>query len=182
MVDPSGHWSIWNTIAVIVAIVVVVAIVAVCVLQPELIPAIGAAISAVAAKAGNAIQQVGTKVADKLPVIQKARNAASNVVRNVDKGEKIKDIANELKSLTYKTGNEQALVKLQNGTRAIISGTSKGINFATNQISLLYAHTHPFGTGAIVPSSADFQALTALGQKSSYLLADGQLIKFFAKE
>lgn len=179
MTDSSGLWPKWATI--LIAVVIIAAIVVVCVVQPELIPAIGTAICALASKVANVAQVVVTKVADKLPVIQKTSDKALNVVRNINKGEKIVNITNELKSLTYETGNEQALVKLQNGTRAIISGSEKGINFSTNQITKLFAHTHPFGTGASVPSNADFNALSQLGQKSSYLLVDGEIIKFFPK-
>lgn len=48
MSDPSGHWSIWDTLLAVVVVVAVVATVAICIVQPELIPAAIAGVAALA--------------------------------------------------------------------------------------------------------------------------------------
>ena len=67
--------------------------------------------------------------------------AKMKVVRYVKRGEKISDIINEGKGLTFSTGNEHALVKLSDGRRAIVSGNTHGISFEAGQVELIYAHT-----------------------------------------
>ena len=104
--------------------------------------------------------------------------AEMTVVRTIGRGEKIADIINEAKGLTFGTGNEHALVRLANGERALVSGGEGGINFAESQITRLYGHTHPFQFNATGPSMADRAAVQSLGQRSSWLLEHGQLFKF----
>jgi RHS repeat-associated protein len=99
-------------------------------------------------------------------------------VRAISHGEKLSGIANDLKQLTFSTGNEHALVKLASGQRAIVAGGPGGINFAEGQISRLYAHTHPFQSLATGASAADRMTIQALGQRSSFLLEHGNIIKF----
>jgi hypothetical protein len=81
-------------------------------------------------------------------------------------------LINEGKALTFTTGNEHALVKLANGTRALVSGGPGGINFAPGQVTRIFGHTHP--TNAL-PSAADAAALTILGQSKQYVLHGGQV-------
>ncbi len=102
------------------------------------------------------------------------------VHRNIQKGEKIADIIDEAKALTFSSGNEVALVKLANGNRALVSGGSSGITFGDGQITRIFGHTHPFHVPPTGPSAFDDQALQILGQRSSYILEHGDLIKFTA--
>ena len=125
-------------------------------------------ITAATANATIAARATGTK-------------APMALVRNVDRGERVTDLFNEIKSLQWRTGNEHAIVKLANGDRAIVAGGPNGIEFADGQIAMLYAHTHPYdAVGLARPSPDDFQALRALGQSSSWLLERGQLVRFWA--
>ncbi len=108
-----------------------------------------------------------------------ADSAPMSVVRTIQRGERVANLIDEVKSLTYETGNEHAIVKLANGDRAIVSGGPKGIDFAPNQIQRLYGHSHPYEYAPTGPSGADVSALQSLGQMSSYLLEHGELVKFF---
>jgi hypothetical protein len=101
-----------------------------------------------------------------------------SVVRIIRRGEKLSDIMNEAKSLTFETGNEYALVKLANGERALVSGGPGGIDLAEGQITRLYGHTHPYQFNACGASAADRAAVRSLGQRSSWILERGQRIKF----
>jgi RHS repeat-associated protein len=103
---------------------------------------------------------------------------AMQVVRVIQRSEKVTDLIMELKSLTFQSGNEHAVVRLATGGRAVVSGGEKSIDFG-NKITRLFAHTHPYHLGATGPSAADSLALKALGQRSSYLLEHGSLTKFF---
>jgi RHS repeat-associated protein len=100
------------------------------------------------------------------------------VVRAIGKGERVADLINEAKTLTYTTGNEHAVVTLADGTRAIVSGGEGGITFAEGQVTRIFGHTHPYQLPPTGPSGADFAALELLGQRSSYVLEHGQLIRF----
>lgn len=84
----------------------------------------------------------------------------------------------KLHLLAWTTGNEHALVTLANGQRAFVSGGAGGINFAPGQINRLFGHTHPFQFNFTGPSNVDRAAIRALGQRSSWVLDHGQLIKF----
>jgi len=87
------------------------------------------------------------------------------------------DLLNELKQLTFTGGKEHAIVKLSNGKRVIVSGAHKAIQLSED-VNYLYVHTHPYDVNALGPSGADYNALKALGQASSYLLEHGSLSKF----
>ncbi len=99
-------------------------------------------------------------------------SARMSVVRTIAKGEKIDDLMNDLKGLTFTTGNEHAVVTLANGERAIVSGGPGGITFEQGQIRTLFGHTHPTSAP---PSSADAKALTQLGQSKQYVLHGGEI-------
>jgi RHS repeat-associated protein len=102
------------------------------------------------------------------------------VIRTIKKGESIADLANEAKAITFQTGNEVAAVKLANGQRALVSGGPGGIQL--QGVTRVYGHTHPFGNvGPVVPSASDVSALQSLGQRSSYILERGQVLKFGVK-
>ena len=100
-----------------------------------------------------------------------------NIVREINRGEKIVDLINELKALTFEDGIEYAVVKLNNGHRYIISGGETGI--ILKDVSVLYAHTHPFQFGATGPSTGDIDTLIALGQMFSYLIEHGDVYRFY---
>jgi hypothetical protein len=101
------------------------------------------------------------------------------VVRTIQRGEKLSDIINEGKALTFETGNEHALIKLATGERALVSGGPGGINFAEGSVSRIFGHTHPYGTAAVGPSGLDRLALQRLGQGSSWLVEGGTITKFW---
>ncbi|AFD06129.1 RHS repeat-associated core domain-containing protein [Solitalea canadensis] len=118
----------------------------------------------------------GTQIAEELVVASGAGGETLPMVveRMIMKGEKIADIINEAKGLTWTTGNEYALVTLQNGERALVSGGPGGISFKTNQIIRLFGHTHPTSAG---PSSADFVAVKLLNQSKQYVFHGGNITR-----
>jgi hypothetical protein len=105
-------------------------------------------------------------------------SAPATIVRVIRPGEKIADIVAEGKALTFATGNEHALVSLANGERVIVSGGPTGIDLSALNVRSLIGHSHPYHLAPTGPSPADFNALEALGQRSSYLLEHGTLTKF----
>lgn len=96
----------------------------------------------------------------------------------INPGEKIADIVNEAKTLTFQTGNEHALVTLASGQRALVSGGPGGISFGQGQITRLFGHTHGYQFAGAGASGADRAAISALGQRSSWILERGSLFKF----
>jgi hypothetical protein len=100
--------------------------------------------------------------------------------RIICKGEKIVDIVDEVKSLTYQTGKEHAVVKLADGSRAIVSGGRGSIRFPAGSIQRIFGHSHVYDKLTTGPSSVDIGALEKLGQATSYLLEHGELYKFTA--
>jgi hypothetical protein len=94
------------------------------------------------------------------------------VERVIQSGEKVADLINEAKALTFTTGNEYAVVTLANGQRALVSGGPGGIKFAEGSISQIFGHTHP--TNAL-PSAADAEALRTLGQSKQYVFHGGEV-------
>ena len=101
-----------------------------------------------------------------------ASSAQASVVRIIQPGESIADIINEAKGLTFSTGNEHALVALENGDRALVSGGEYAIAFDELPISRIFGHTHP--TNAL-PSQADVDALGQLGNSKQYVFHGGQI-------
>lgn len=100
--------------------------------------------------------------------------APMRVVRIIRRGERIADIVNEGKALTFTTGNEHALVKLATGERALVSGGPGGILFAPGQVTIIFGHTHPTSAP---PSAADSEALRSLGQSQQTVYHGGQVTK-----
>jgi RHS repeat-associated protein len=95
------------------------------------------------------------------------------IVRTIGRGERLADIINEGKSLTFETGNEHAVVTLANGERALVSGNPYGIRFG-DQITRIFGHSHPYQfTNAVGASAVDRAAIQALGQRSSWLAERG---------
>jgi len=80
---------------------------------------------------------------------------------NIQHGEKVEDLINEAKALTFTTGSEHALVTLAAGTLASVSGGPGGIIFASGQIIKIFGHTRV--TNAL-PSAPVAAALKALGK------------------
>ncbi len=104
----------------------------------------------------------------------------ASIIRNINKGEKIADLMTEAKGITFSTGNEVAAVSLQNGQRTLVQGGSAGIsNLEALGVRRVLGHTHPYGgAGPVVPSAGDFNALQQLGQRHSYIIERGQVIRF----
>ena len=130
---------------------------------------------------GGALTSLGLKGGTKVATTAVSSGAGvageMAVVRTIQKGEKVADLINEGKSLTFATGNEHALVKLASGERALVSGNQFGINFGT-KVNRIYGHTHPFQFPASGVSAVDRAALRELGQRSSWLFEHGDMIKF----
>jgi len=103
------------------------------------------------------------------------------VLRTIQRGEKIADIMEEAKGITFTTGNEVALVKLASGERALVTGGSGGITWSEGEVTRLFGHTHPYDVPPTPPSDFDVQALQQLGQRNSYILQHGELMKFGVK-
>lgn len=99
-------------------------------------------------------------------------SAPATIVRTIQQGEKIADIVNEAKALTFQTGNEHAVVTLANGQRALVSGGPGGIRFEAGAITRIFGHTHPTGAPA---SAADFEATAQLGQSKQYVFHGGEV-------
>jgi RHS repeat-associated protein len=93
------------------------------------------------------------------------------VEKILPQGSKIADIINDVKGMTWATGNEHAVVRLANGQKAIVSGGSGGIQFQIGQIKTLFGHTHPTFAP---PSLADYNALKILGQSKQYVIHGGE--------
>jgi hypothetical protein len=102
------------------------------------------------------------------------------LVRTIRRGEKLADIFEEVKALTYVFDSEHALVELASGERAIASGERYGI-YLGRGITRLYAHTHPYSDPSRAgPSDTDRLALRRLGRSFSYLLEHGDITRFRA--
>ena len=102
-----------------------------------------------------------------------------SIVREIKKGEKIQDIIDELRKLTYMDTVEHAVVTLKDGTRVIVSGGEHGISLS-DDVKRVIGHTHPHHHQKLGPSQGDKDALKQLGntdkggQRSSYLIEGGQ--------
>ncbi len=104
------------------------------------------------------------------------RNA--KFVREIKKGEKISDLIDEAKGITYIEDVEAAVIQLQNGSRYLVTGGRHGINLPSNTAKI-YGHTHPRVMGGVnTPSEGDRRALDLLdggnGQSKTYIFHDGQ--------
>jgi RHS repeat-associated protein len=120
-----------------------------------------------AAKARQIVKSGGIIVGDGGQYV-----SAMNVVREINKGEKVADLIELAQSRTMATGLEHAIVKLgpnsvAPGARVLVSGGPHGITFSAGEITTLFGHTHPYVTGA---SKADFQALRILNQSKQYII------------
>jgi RHS repeat-associated protein len=99
------------------------------------------------------------------------------VVRQIQRGEKLADIVNEMKALTWTTGVEHAIISLRDGARMIVSGGPSGIILGNLPVRRIILHTHPYGVKG-GPSPMDFLALRKLRQTKSYILEAGETILF----
>ncbi len=102
------------------------------------------------------------------------RTLPMKIEKILPQGSKVADIINDIKGMTFMTGNEHAVVRLANGQKAIVSGGPGGIFFQKGQIKTLFGHTHPTSAP---PSKADFDALKHLGQSKQYIFHGGQVSK-----
>ncbi|MDX1934228.1 MAG: hypothetical protein SFU56_16630 [Capsulimonadales bacterium] len=71
-----------------------------------------------------------------------------------------------------------AVISLNGGGRAIVSGGHDGIEFSKGTVRRVIAHTHPFSVHATGPSIRDLKALKHFGQKHSYVIERGVLTRF----
>jgi RHS repeat-associated protein len=97
--------------------------------------------------------------------------APMQVFRIIQKGEKLDEVINEAKALTWTTQNEHAVVTLASGERALVSGGSGGIKFAEGQVQRIFGHIHPTNAP---PSAADAAAIKSLGQSKQYVFHGGE--------
>lgn len=93
------------------------------------------------------------------------------VEKIIPQGSKIKDTVNDVKGMTWVTGNEHAVVRLTSGQKAIVSGGPGDISLKSGQIKTLFGHIHPTNAP---PSSRDYEALKALGQSKQCVIHGGQ--------
>lgn len=87
----------------------------------------------------------------------------------------------ELKASTFLQNVEFAVVRLSDGRRALVSGGRDGIAFPAGMVQRIVLHTHPYSVGSAGPSAGDVAALRALGQRYSFILEKGQIIRFYAR-
>lgn len=108
-----------------------------------------------------------------MPVSSSAggRTLPMTVQKIIPQGSRISDIVNDVKGMTWMTGNEHAVVRLASGQKAIVSGGPGGISFRQGQIKTLFGHTHPT---TAPPSLGDYNALRILGQSRQYVIHGGQ--------
>ena len=110
----------------------------------------------------------------------------ATAVRQIARGEKVVDLTNELKRLTFQSrtpefpvGLEHAIVSKMDGSRWLVSGGQEGIDFANiSDFKRLIVHSHGRPTG---PSrNADFPFLINNIQKSSFIveLGNPKIIRF----
>jgi RHS repeat-associated protein len=123
---------------------------------------------------GSGEAQLGLKLASRAG----GTSAEATLVRVIQRGEKVEEIINEAKALTFQTGNEHALVKLASGERVLVSGGPGGIHFAEGSVTRIFGHTHLPTDVKVGPSKADKIAIQALGQRSSWLSEGFKPTKF----
>lgn len=123
-------------------------------------------------KAFNLTKVSGIEASVSVASAAGGKSAPMSIERIIKRGEKLEDIVNEAKGLTWTTGNEHAVVTLANGERALVSGGPGGIIFQRNEIRLLFGHTHPTSAP---PSNADATALTEFGQTKQYVYHGGEI-------
>ena len=118
-----------------------------------------------------------------------ASAGALREVREINKGEKVKDLVEEIKDLVYNTGNEHGIVSYPDGRRMIVSGGPTGISFDPSKVRRVLGHVHP--PKAILPpnvqpvpgpSPGDLNALSVLRQRSSWLVDNGEFYRFWVPE
>ncbi|MCP3097667.1 FG-GAP-like repeat-containing protein [Myxococcus sp. K15C18031901] len=90
-------------------------------------------------------------------------------IRQVEHGESLIGLAEELDGLTRALNEEHAVISLGGRQRWIVSGGRDGIDFAPGSFRRLIMHTHTRGSEP-GPSPADFAALSSLRQRFSYLI------------
>lgn len=126
-----------------------------------------AEIESAAVKASKAAPKSGTKVILASPA--GTQTAPAKLVRELKPGEKITDLVNEGKAITWTEGVESAVVSVENragkARRIVVTGGRDGIEFIERdgklfmqiegqevQVKRVIGHTHPVATG---PSQGD---------------------------
>lgn len=117
-----------------------------------------------------------TKIASELG----GEAAEMQFIREVKCGEKWINVLQEMKELTFTKKREYAVVRLHDGTRALVAFGEKG-GTLPDSVKRTIIHSHPYHLPPTGPSPDDFQMLIDLGQKRSYILEHGQIIKFTVK-
>jgi len=126
-------------------------------------------------KAADVVETSAQQVAKTVRVASEAAAASADkgkIVRYIQKGEKLGDVINEIKGLTHDNFVEHAVVKLETGARAVISGGPSSISM--KGVKTIYAHVHPYHLPARGPSPEDYQALQKLEQGFSYIFEHGR--------
>jgi hypothetical protein len=109
-----------------------------------------------------------------------------SIVRQVGREESVESLIEEAKTETHITGNEYALVRFSDGNRYLVSGGSKGIEFAEGELDILYGHTHPRFPGSNIANNGasvgDYNALLKLGQSKSRVFYEGIMETIFNQQ
>lgn len=138
----------------------------------ENIAAVSGGVGSVAALArARQIRTATTETGPTIRATETGTTEQARIHRNIEPGERVADLENEIKGLTFETGREVAVVSLSDGRRVVAIGGANGMELPANTSRLL-AHTHPMGHTA-TPSPADMRALEELGQNRSYIYGGG---------
>lgn len=122
---------------------------------------------------GSTAVRIGMESAESFP--------QASIVRTIAKGEKVANILDEAKALTFKEGVEVAVVSTKSGERLLVKGGETGMTLPANTKNIL-GHTHPYHLPPNPgPSGIDLRALVNTGQSSSYLWEHGSLTKFYRR-
>jgi RHS repeat-associated protein len=107
--------------------------------------------------------------------------APATLFREIQYGEKWMDLWNEIHSLAEVTELEYGIVRTTHGTREIVYGGAHGIDFENFPLKTLIGHSHPPGIKEAI-SGQDLELTLLLGQRSSWLLENGRLQRFWLKQ
>ena len=68
--------------------------------------------------------------------------AEATVLRTIVQGERVAALVNEVKSLTWSTGLEHAIVSLRTGERVLVAGGETGMSFGSLAVRRLLLHSN----------------------------------------
>ncbi len=101
------------------------------------------------------------------------------VVRVIDHGERVRDLAHEALERQYATNAEHAVVSLIGGGRRLISGGSGGISLEGLPVRRVLFHTHHPLLADLAPSIEDRRMLLQLKQTKSWIAGRGGNLQIF---